>query len=47
MDEIANITNIHGGGKKDIDETWMTIIVIEFMDEIHHINVISHVDETI
>jgi hypothetical protein len=35
------------GWKKDIDETWMAIIAIEFMDEIHHINVISHVDETI
>jgi len=32
---------------KGIDETWMTIIAIEFMDEIHHINVTSHVDETI
>jgi hypothetical protein len=35
------------GCKKDIDENWMTIIAIEFMYEIHHINVISHVDETI
>jgi hypothetical protein len=25
----------------------MTIIAIELMDEIHHINVSSHVDETI
>jgi hypothetical protein len=35
------------GWKKDIDETWMTVIAIELMDEIHHINVTSHVDETI
>jgi len=35
------------GWKKDIDETWMTIIAIEFMDEIHHINAISHMDESI
>jgi hypothetical protein len=35
------------GWKKDTNETWMTIIAIEFMDKIHHINVTSHVDETI
>jgi len=32
---------------KEIDETCMTIIAIEFMDEIHCINVISPADETI
>jgi hypothetical protein len=46
MDEIANVINTWGW-KTDIYETWMTIIAIEFMNEINHISVISHVDETI
>ncbi len=36
-----------GWNCKHNKHTWMTIIAIELMDEIHHINVSSHVDETI